>query len=88
MTLINVYPKDLIDLNDTYEIIDFVKNYSKKNNIENNILVGGIVARVNDFTKELYSYIPEMLLIIFIGIYFLLFLHLKSILLPDYRQVL
>lgn len=82
MTLINVYPKDLIDLNDTYEIIEFVKDYSKKNNLENKILVGGIVSRVNDFTKELYSYIPQMLLIIFIGIYILLFLHLKSIFLP------
>lgn len=81
-TLINIYPKDLIDLNDTYEIIDFIKKYSKENNIENSVLVGGIVARVNNFTKELYSYIPEMLLIIFIGIYFLLFLHLKSIFLP------
>lgn len=79
MTLINVYPKDLIDLDDSFEIINFAREYSKDNP---NILVGGIVARVDDFTKELYNYIPEMLLIIFLGIYFLLIFHMKSLILP------
>ena len=40
------------------------------------------MARVDDFTKELYSYIPQMLLIIFGGIYILLFFSMKSVILP------
>ncbi|MFN4150801.1 MAG: MMPL family transporter, partial [Candidatus Sericytochromatia bacterium] len=35
-----------------------------------------------DFTKELYSYIPQMLIFIFTSIYILLFLHTKSLILP------
>lgn len=80
-TLINISPKNLSDLNYSFNIINKVREYSKDNsNYE--ILVGGNVARVNDFTKELYSYIPQMLTFIFISIYILLFLHTKSLILP------
>ena len=41
-----------------------------------------MVARVRDLTTELYRYVPQMLLLIFIGIYILIFLHIKSFVIP------
>lgn len=80
-TLVNVSPKNLSDLNYSFNIISKIDEYAK-NHKEFDILVGGNVARVNDFTKELYSYIPQMLIFIFTSIYILLFLHTKSLVLP------
>ncbi|MFN8671433.1 MAG: MMPL family transporter [Candidatus Sericytochromatia bacterium] len=80
IALINVAPKDLIDLSNSFEIIDFVKEETK--NTEYNVSTGGLVARVRDLTTELYRYVPQMLLLIFIGIYILIFLHIKSFVIP------
>jgi RND superfamily putative drug exporter len=81
LTLINVFPKNLVNLTDNLEIIKFIHDYSAKNHTFN-IITGGTVSRVNDFTVELYSYLPQMLLIILGEIYLLLFFYLKSIILP------
>ncbi|GIW21217.1 MAG: transporter [Candidatus Sericytochromatia bacterium] len=81
LTIVNIFPKDIMNLEYTNKIIDFLSNYHLGNQ-KYEILIGGIVPRIKDFTKELYSYIPEMLLIIFLGIYILLFLYMKSIVLP------
>jgi RND superfamily putative drug exporter len=81
ITIINIFPKDIMNLEYTNDIIKFLNNYSLENK-EYKILVGGIVPRIKDFTKELYSYILEMLLIIFLGIFILLFIYMKSIILP------
>ncbi|MBC7473207.1 MAG: MMPL family transporter [Candidatus Sericytochromatia bacterium] len=80
-TIINVYPKNLLDLNDTHQIIDLTNSYAKKNN-KYQVLIGGTVARAKDFTFELYRYVPQMLLVIFLGIYAILFFYMKSIILP------
>jgi len=84
ITLINIYPKDLMTVDDTYEIVKFAKEYIK-NNINNpnyDILVGGVVSRAKEFTNELYNYIPQMLIIILLSIFTLLYLYMKSIVLP------
>lgn len=80
-TLINISPKDLIDLEQSYKIIDSIQKYRSENN-RFEVSIGGIVARTRDFTKELYSYIPEMLVFIIISIYIVLYFYLKSIILP------
>lgn len=80
-TLINVFPKDLIDTTQSYLIIDYIKSYKLKNN-RFDVLTGGIVARTRDFTNELYAYIPQMLIFILISVYVLLFIYLSSVVLP------
>jgi RND superfamily putative drug exporter len=81
ITIINIFPKHLMDLNETNDVLKNVREYAK-NNQKYKILTGGVVARVKDFTRELYSYIPQMLLIILGGIYILLFFNMKSVILP------
>lgn len=80
MSLINVYPKNLKDLSDSFDILAFLKKEEKTTSPQ--LRVGGIVSRVNEFTKELYSYTFEMLFIIFIGIYIIIFIHIKSLVIP------
>lgn len=46
------------------------------------LLSGGVVARVNDFTRELYRELPLMLTLIIGGVFILLGLHFKSVVLP------
>jgi RND superfamily putative drug exporter len=81
LTLINVYPKQLMNLHDSDEIINFARKYAK-NHQELEVKTGGVVARAKDFTRELYNYIPLMLGIIFIGIYLLLFFYMQAVILP------
>ncbi len=81
LTLVNVYPVSLTNLNDSYEIISFIKDFNQKNQ-QFKILVGGIIPRVRDFTGELYNYLPQMFFIIFTGIYLLIFFYMKSVILP------
>jgi RND superfamily putative drug exporter len=81
ITIINVFPKRLMDLQDTYEILKFVDKYEKEQN-KFEILSGGTVARARDFTRELYGHVPQMLMIIFGGIYLILFFYMRSVILP------
>lgn len=81
MTIINVYPKSLLDIEVSHNVINEIKEYGKQNT-EFKLLTGGMVARARDFTKELYGYMPQMFFIIVIGIYILLFIYMKSIILP------
>jgi len=80
-TIINVFPKELMDIHGTHQIIDFIRNYAVKNQ-DLKILVGGTVVRSNDFTKELYGYLPQMAFLIIFGIFIILFLYMKAFLLP------
>lgn len=81
LTLINIYLKDLMNIHDAYEIINYTREYAK-NHKQFEILTGGNIARSRDFTKELYGYVPQMLLIICGGIYLLLFFSMRSLVLP------
>lgn len=81
MTIVNVYPKNLLDIEVSHKIIKEIKEYAKENT-EFTVLTGGMVARARDFTIELYAYIPQMFFIIVIGIYILLYIYMKSIILP------
>jgi RND superfamily putative drug exporter len=81
LTLVNVYPKQVMNIHETYEIIKFARQYAAQHR-ELEILTGGVVARARDFTHELYSYIPLMLTIIFTGIFILLFFYMKAVILP------
>lgn len=81
ITLIGLYQKKLMNIQDTYEIINYSREYSK-NHQEFEILTGGIVARSRDFTKELYSHNPAILSIIFVSIFLLLYFYMKTPVLP------
>ncbi|MEK7432818.1 MAG: MMPL family transporter [Cyanobacteriota bacterium] len=80
MTVMNVFPKDLLDLSNSFEIISYIKKETENSKYQ--VLTGGLVSRVKDLTSELYGYIPQMLAIIFVGIYILIFIHIKSIVIP------
>lgn len=81
LSIVNVYSKDMLDINKVHDLIREIRQYGKENN-KYEILTGGVVARAQDFTLELYGYIPLMLLIIFLGIYLILLFYMKSIILP------
>jgi RND superfamily putative drug exporter len=81
LSIMNVYSKDMLDINKVHDLIREIKNYSKQHN-QYEVLTGGVVARAQDFSLELYGYIPLMLTIIFFGIYLILFFYMKSIVLP------
>lgn len=80
-TLVYVYPKRPMEQVDSRQILDFAKTYALQHP-EYPILRGGIVARVQDFTFELYRYTPWMLLLILVGVYLLLWWHMKTLILP------
>ena len=80
-TLIYIYPRNPMALDDTREILGYVKDYARMHP-DYPLLAGGVVARVQDFTRELYRHTPWMLLIIFGGVYLLLWWHMKTLILP------
>ncbi len=79
ITLIKVFPKTLMDIEISHQIIRYAQTFDKLNN---EIYVGGMVARARDFTNELYNYVYLMLFIILISIYIILLLYMKSVILP------
>ncbi len=81
MSLVYIFPKNLMNLEGTHQIISFAKNYAKSNP-KYELLTGGVIARATDFTDELYRFVPHILFIIFFGIYLLLFFYMKSAILP------
>lgn len=81
ITMVNIHPRNLMEVEQTNRIIDFVRQYAQ-NHPQYTILTGGVVARVNDFTVELYRYLPQMLALIVGGIGVLLLFYMRSIVLP------
>lgn len=80
-TLLYVFPKNTQDPNVHQRIMaDLGKQQHELKQGE--LLRGGVVARVNDFTHELYRELPLMLGLIVGGVLLLLGWHLKSIVLP------
>lgn len=81
LSLIYLFPKDLMSLTDTDHLLEKIKAFQTQHpKIE--MLRGGTVARVRDFTHELYRHTPWMLLLMLSGIYVLLFVYMRSLVLP------
>lgn len=81
VTLLAVAPRDLMALDDTRAILDSVQAYSTAHP-EFDLLAGGVVARVQDFTHELYRPLPLMLGAVILGVLVLLTVALKSVVIP------
>ncbi|MFN4150676.1 MAG: MMPL family transporter, partial [Candidatus Sericytochromatia bacterium] len=81
LTLMSASPKNVMNLEESYKIIEKIRNYKDKNN-KFEVFVTGIIPRAQDFTAELYGYVYTMLGIIFGGIMLLLSFYMKSIMLP------
>ncbi len=81
LTLIYVNPKNLMNTIEITNIIDFSNNYSL-NNTDYKIYTGGIFARAKDFTRELYRPLKLMLSIVILGIFVILYLYMKTPILP------
>jgi putative drug exporter of the RND superfamily len=81
LTLVQILPKDPMRLEDTRKIILFSRKYAQAHP-EIELLTGGVVARVQDFTHELYRHAPLMLGLVFGGIYLLLFAVMRTVVLP------
>ncbi len=79
-TLMYIFPKDTRSPVDHAAIVDAL--HGQRDNLQGELLVGGVVARVNDFTHELYRQLPLMLALIVGGVLLLLGLHLRSVVLP------
>lgn len=80
-SIIYVYVKNLMDITEIHKIVEYCREYkSNDKNIE--VLVGGVVARARDFSTELYRPVKEMLFIVFGGIFIILFIYMKTPILP------
>lgn len=81
LTLVQVFPKDLMALDDTQTILNFSRAYARTHPAQP-LLTGGAVARVKDFTHELYRPLPLMLFLVLGGIYALLLAYMRTPVLP------
>lgn len=81
VTLLAVAPRDLMALDDTRAILEAVHAYSA-DHPELDLLAGGVVARVQDFTHELYRPLPVMIAGVILGVLVLLTATLRSVVIP------
>ncbi|MFN3429753.1 MAG: MMPL family transporter, partial [Candidatus Sericytochromatia bacterium] len=81
MTLVLAHPKSLMDLAETQRLIDAANAHAEAHP-EREVLVGGVVARVKDFTRELYRPTVPVVATVVLGILALLFVHMRSLVLP------
>jgi RND superfamily putative drug exporter len=81
LTLINVYPRDLMRLDDTDSILSLTQAYVHAHP-QRQVLIGGVVARVRDFTVELYRHWWALLSWVVVGTYLLLLGYMRSVVLP------
>lgn len=81
ISLVYVYVKDLMDLNKASEIVSYCRAFNNPDKSVN-VSVGGVVARSRDFTNELYRPTKLILGIVFIGIFFILLVYMKTPILP------
>lgn len=81
VTLLAIAPRDLMALDDTRAILDAVHAYADTHpDVE--ILAGGVVARVQDFTHELYRPLPLMIAGVVLGVLLILTVALRSLVIP------
>lgn len=81
LCLLYVFPRDTMNLEDTRQILDTSHTYGVENP-DFKLLTGGIVARVQDFTHELYRHTGWMIALILVGVFILLWGHMGTVVLP------
>lgn len=81
VTLVAVAPRDLMDLDDTRAILEAARRHAA-DHPGYTVLAGGVVARVQDFTHELYRPLAAMLGMVIGGVLLLLMLRLKTVVIP------
>jgi len=80
-TLIYVFPRDAMALEHSRQILTAARSYAQAHP-DYPLHIGGVVARVQDFTHELYRHLPWMLLWILLGVLGLLWWQMKTPVLP------
>lgn len=80
-TLVRIHPRDLMTLEDTQAILDAARQYARAHP-ERRVEVGGVVARVKDFTHELYRHLGAVLALVVGGVCVILAVYMRSVVLP------
>lgn len=80
-TVLYVFPRNPLAHEETHRLLDYTRAYARAHD-QYPLLTGGIVARLQDFTLELYRHTAWMLLFIVGGVYLLLWWHMKTLILP------
>lgn len=81
ITVINIYQREALDIHQSYRLLDWLRRWQAEHpgvRVE----IGGIVARAQSFTHEMYRHLPLMFGLIMVSITLLLALWLRSIVLP------
>ncbi|PKL75819.1 MAG: hypothetical protein CVV27_13400 [Candidatus Melainabacteria bacterium HGW-Melainabacteria-1] len=80
-TLLYVIPRNPLQHDETRQILDASRHLAQSQDTYP-LLTGGMAARLQDFTYELYRHTGLMLLLIVGGVYLLLWWHMKTLVLP------
>lgn len=80
-TLVRIHPRDLMTLEDTQAILAAARRYAESHP-ERRVEVGGVVARVQDFTHELYRHLGAVLALVVGGVGLILAFYMRSVVLP------
>ncbi|MNX91141.1 Membrane protein YdfJ [compost metagenome] len=80
-TLVRIHPRDLMTLEDTQAILEAARQYARAHP-ERRVEVGGVVARVKDFTHELYRHLGAVLALVVGGVCLILAVYMRSVVLP------
>jgi RND superfamily putative drug exporter len=80
-TVLYVIPRRPLVYDDIASLLNFSRDYARSH-AAYPLLTGGIAARQQDFTHELYRHTGLMLLLIVGGVYGLLWWHMKTLVLP------
>lgn len=81
LSLLYVYPRNGMASEDTQAILTASRNYARQFS-KYPLYTGGVVARVQDFTHELYRYTHWIIFWVFAGVFGLLCLHMRTPVLP------
>lgn len=81
VTLINIYQRDALNIHQSYRLLEWLRSWQAEHP-EIRVEIGGIVARAQSFTYEMYRHLPLMFGLILASITLLLALWLRSVVLP------
>lgn len=86
VTLLSVFPRNPLDVQDTYAILDFVEDYQEQQQLnpqrESTLEMGGLIARAKSLNAELYGQAWWIFALVSGGIIITLSFYLKSVVLP------
>lgn len=85
--LLNIQQTEMMDILKSYELIAQAQNYARLHP-QYKVRVGGVVARSQDFIRELYAYTPQILLLVSLSILVVLMVYMKSLILPIKASVM